>query len=89
MSAQGFREVLLEELQKERKLNKDTTRSWVFDRLNDEYFEVMGCPRYVDYLSFTSAERTARALEERKKRRKEGKKDSLDRSPDQIPGGEV
>lgn len=86
LSARGFREVLNEEYAKELRENPDTSRSWVFDRLNDEYCEVMGSARYIDYYTFCSAERRDRAVKRRKINHEEDNQDLSDRSPDQNPG---
>lgn len=48
LSPRGFCELVLEELQKARKLNPKVKKSDVFDDLNDEFLRCFGRRRYPD-----------------------------------------
>ena len=60
MSAQGFRELVNAEYQEALRIDPKAYRIDTFDSLNEEYRKLFGCYRYIDYDSFTAAERRTR-----------------------------
>lgn len=60
MNAQGFREMVNEEYQAALREDPRAFRIDSFDKLNEEFRKYFCCYRYIDYDSFTAAERRAR-----------------------------
>jgi len=52
LSKQGFADLFWEKLQEARKKNPSTTQEDVFDKLNEKYYNAIGCTRYSCYDSF-------------------------------------